>query len=112
MKNKKQEVWVFIEQREGKPADVSFELLSKGRKLADSMNGLLKAIVIGDNVMGIAQQTFRYGANEAYLIQHPDLKYYRTLPYSRILNDLIEKETPRIVLFGNSSRRCDGNAFS
>lgn len=100
MKNKKQEVWVFIEQREGKPAEVSFELLSKGRKLADSMNGLLKAIVIGDNVMGIAQQSFRYGVNEAYLIQHPELKHYRTIPYSRILDELIEKELPRVVLFG------------
>ena len=40
----KNEVWVFIEQRGGKPADVSLELLSKGRKLADSMGGLLKSV--------------------------------------------------------------------
>lgn len=99
-KNKPSEVWVFIEQREGKPADVSFELLSKGRKLADNMNGLLKAIVIGDDVSGIAKESFRFGTNEAYLVQHPDLKHYRTIPYSRILNELIEKENPRIVLFG------------
>jgi len=41
------EVWVFIEQRNGKPADVSFELLSKGLKLSQNMGGILKAVVIG-----------------------------------------------------------------
>ncbi len=94
------EVWVFIEQRNGKPADVSFELLSKGRKLADSMKGALKAVVIGHDVKSIASQTFKYGANEALLIDHPDLKLFRTMPYSRIMNELIKKHVPRIVLFG------------
>ncbi len=97
---KKPEVWVFIEQRSGKPADVSFELLSKGRKLADSMGGVLKSIVIGHKVREVAVETFSYGADESYLVDHPELFYYRTLPYSRILDELIHKEVPRIVLFG------------
>ena len=94
------QVWVFIEQRDGKPADVSFELLSKGRKLADQMKGALKSVVIGHNVRKIAEETFKYGANEAYLVEHPDLQLFRTMPYSRILNELIKKHTPRVVLFG------------
>lgn len=94
------EVWVFIEQRDGKPADVSFELLCKGRKLADSMGGSLKAILPGHSVKEIAQKTFLYGADEAIVIDHPSLKQYRTLPYARILQKLIKERTPRIVLFG------------
>jgi electron transfer flavoprotein alpha subunit len=94
------EVWVFVEQRDSKPADVSFELLSKGRKLADAMGGLLKSVVIGDAVKAIAVETFQFGADECMLVQHPVLKDYKTLPYSRILNDLIKRHTPRIVLFG------------
>lgn len=94
------EVWVFIEQRDGKPADVSFELLCKGRKLADSMGGTLKAILPGSDVIEIAQKTFLYGADEAIVIDHPSLKQYRTLPYARILQKLIKERTPRIVLFG------------
>ncbi len=94
------EVWVFIEQREGKPADVSLELLCKGYKLAQSMNGTLKAVVIGHEVESIAKETFIYGAEEALLIEHPSLKNYRTLPYSRIINDLVKTNIPRIVLFG------------
>lgn len=94
------EVWVFVEQREGKPADVSFELVSKGRKLADTMNARLVSVVIGNAVKPIAVETFRYGADESYAIDHADLKNYKTLPYSRILNDLVAEHTPRVVLFG------------
>jgi len=96
----KNEVWVFIEQRDGNPADVSFELLCKGLKLSDAMKGKLKAIVIGDNVNEIVEQTIIYGADETIVIEHPSLKHYQTLPYSRILNELIKKHVPRIVLFG------------
>ena len=94
------EVWVFIEQRNGKPADVSFELLSKGHKLAHNMGGILKAVVIGDDVQGIAKETFNYGVDEALVIEHPDLHSYRTMPYSRIMNKLVNDARPRIVLFG------------
>jgi electron transfer flavoprotein alpha subunit len=100
MNNNSSDVWVFIEQRSGKPADVSFELVCKGRKLADSMKGLLKSIVIGHNTKEIAKQTFLYGADESIVIDHPFLGEYKTLPYSRILNDLVKKHSPRIVLFG------------
>ena len=94
------EVWVFIEQRDGNPADVSFELLCKGQKLADAMGGTLKSIVIGSGVDAIAEQTFTYGADEALVIDHPLLKNYETLRYAGILNDLVKKNIPRIVLFG------------
>lgn len=96
------DVWVFVEQREGKVAEVSLELLSKGRKLADSMKGALKSLVIGHEMTKLAEMTAEYGADEAYLIDHPFLKDYLTLPYSRIINELIGKENPRIVLFGAS----------
>ncbi len=96
----KNEVWVFIEQRDGKAADVSFELLSKAHKLSKSMSGKVKAIIIGENVKEIVSETFKYGADEALVFDHPSLKHYRTLPYSRILNNLVKENVPRIVLFG------------
>jgi electron transfer flavoprotein alpha subunit len=94
------DVWVFIEQRSGKAADVSFELLSKGRKLAETIKGSLKAVLLGSEVKGIAEETFRYGAKEVMLIDHPELKDYRTIPYSRIFSQLVDEKKPRIVLFG------------
>ncbi len=97
---KKNEIWVFIEVRNGKPADVSLELLSKGYKLAATTGSTLKSIVIGEKVRHIAEESFSYGVSESILVEAPELKYFRTLPYARILNALIVERRPRIVLFG------------
>lgn len=94
------DVWVFVEQRNGKAADVSFELLSKGYKLAQTMRGSLKAVVIGSDMKDLAAETFRYGADEVLLVDDPALKQYRTLPYARMFTSLVKYYSPRIVLFG------------
>ncbi len=100
MGNINKDVWVFIEQRNGKPADVSLELLSKGRKLAASLKGKLKSIVIGNKIKPLAEETFKYGVDEVFVIEHPDLQNYLTIPYSRIITELVEIHKPRILLFG------------
>jgi len=97
---KNYDVWVFVEQRDGKPADVSFELLCKGRKLADALESRLVAIVMGHDVAGIASRCFAFGADEAMLISDPALEHYRTAPYERHLAKLVRERHPRIVLFG------------
>jgi electron transfer flavoprotein alpha subunit len=97
---KNNDVWVFVEQRDSKAADVSFELLCKGRKLADALHSRLFAIVIGHRVDFIAEQSFVYGADEVLLISDPSLEHYRTLPYERHLVKLVHERKPRIVLFG------------
>jgi electron transfer flavoprotein alpha subunit len=100
MTTRNNDVWVFIEHRNNKPADVSLELLSKGRRLAQELQGTLKAVVIGYNVEGIAKETFRFGASEVLLADHPALEQYRTQPYSRILNELVDAHKPGLILFG------------
>jgi electron transfer flavoprotein alpha subunit len=94
------DVWVFIEQRDGTPADVSFELLSKGRKIADNLKSELKAVILGDKVQGLAAQSFQFGVNEAIVYDHKDLAHYMTLPYSRIISNLVADEKPRVMLYG------------
>ncbi|MGB2869955.1 MAG: electron transfer flavoprotein subunit alpha/FixB family protein [Bacteroidota bacterium] len=94
------DVWVFVEQRLSRPADVSFELLSKARKLADTMGGTVKSILIGSNLKDLATETFCYGADEALVVDSPGLRQYRTMPYARILTELVRERQPRIVLFG------------
>ncbi len=100
MSTTSKDVWVFIEQRSGKAADVSYELLSKGRKLAETLKGSLKAVLLGSEIKDVAEETFLYGAKEVMLIDHPELKDYRTIPYSRIFSQLVDEHKPRIVLFG------------
>ena len=94
------DVWVFVEQRDGKPADVSFELLSKGRKLADAMGGSLSSVVLGSRVKPVAVESFRFGADGSFLVDNPALEMYSTLTYSRVLNGLVDKHKPRVFLFG------------
>jgi electron transfer flavoprotein alpha subunit len=96
------QVWVFVEQRDGQPADVSLELLCKGHKLAEQMAGTLTAVVIAKNGTDIARQTFRYGVDEALVVEDPALEHYRTQPYARILTDLVARHQPRVLLFGAS----------
>lgn len=97
------DLWVFVEHREQKPVDVSLELLSKGRKLADQLAGDLKAVVIGHEMDHVVKETFRFGADEVLLIEDPSLRDYRTQPYSRLVGDLIVERQPRVVLFGATS---------
>ncbi len=100
MSKRSNQVWVFVEQHSGKPADVSFELLTKGHKLAQVLQGPLKAVVMGHEMGPVAKAAFGYGADEVLLVDHPELSDYKTMPYSRIMSELVDEHKPRIVLFG------------
>jgi electron transfer flavoprotein alpha subunit len=100
MDNGSREVWVFVEHHSGRPADVSLELLTKGKKLAKKLRGPLKGILIGHEVDAVAKEAFRFGADELLVVDHPELRDYRTLPYSRIVCELVEERQPRVILYG------------
>ena len=93
-------VWVFIEQTEGEPARVSWELLGKGRELADAIGVELIAIVLGENVETLCHEAFAYGADKAYLVDAPVFKHYRTEAYLKALCFLIDSHKPEIILMG------------
>ena len=94
-------VLVFAEQSEAKLAEVSLELVCKGRELANKVNAPLGAVLLGgDGVDELADELFAYGCDEVYLAQDPGLRLYRTLPYARVLCDAIRKIAPQIVLYG------------
>jgi electron transfer flavoprotein alpha subunit len=93
-------VWVFIEQTEGEAAIVSWELLGKGRELADILKVPLSAVVLGENVEHLCQEAFTYGADQAYLMDAPPLKFYRTESYLRGVCALIDKYQPEVILMG------------
>ena len=93
-------VWVFIEQTEGEAARVSWELLGKGRELADSLGVPLSAVVMGENVEFLCQEAFDYGADQAYLMDAPVFRFYRTEAYLKGLCALIDRHKPEIILMG------------
>ena len=91
---------VYCEFEDGKVADVSLELLTKGRSLATQLGVKLEAIVIGDKLDGIENQIFPYGVDLVYKVEDPSLYPYLSLPHSSVLIKLFKEIHPQICLMG------------
>lgn len=94
------DVWVFGEQKNGVPANVALELLGEGRKLADSLNVKLSAVLLGHNIEEAAKSLITYGADKVFLIDHLSLKDFNDESYADIFVQLISRYRPEIVLMG------------
>ncbi|MCK4324594.1 MAG: 4Fe-4S binding protein, partial [Armatimonadetes bacterium] len=95
-----QGVWIYIEQSDGQVHPVSWELLGKGRELADALDCELAAMVLGEDVDDVAVAAGHYGADKAYIIDNPLLAHYRTHPFAEGCLHLIRQYKPEIVLIG------------
>ncbi len=93
-------ILVFCQNDGGRIADVSLELLTKARELAKSLNCEVEAFLAGWKLEEPASELFHWGASRVYLALSPRLEFYRTLPYSAVLEAVIENNKPQIVLFG------------
>ncbi|MFD0676347.1 MULTISPECIES: electron transfer flavoprotein subunit alpha/FixB family protein [unclassified Paenibacillus] len=96
-------VWVFIEEKEGRIAPVSLELLGAGRRLADKRGDELAGILIGDQITALADTVFEYGADTVYTYDSPIFKHYRTETFMKALLSCTEKYKPEIILYGATS---------
>ena len=100
---KTNEVWVYIEQNNKKVAEVSLELLGKATALAKKLDVKIGAVLIGDDVKGLCKTVISYGADKVYFAEDKNLKNYTTLPYARVVVELIKEYEPQIVLYGAST---------
>ena len=91
---------VYCEYDEGRVADVSLELLTKGRVLADKLGVKLEALVIGDKLDGIEEQIFPYGADVVYKVEDKRLYPYTSNPHAAVLINLFREIKPQICLMG------------
>jgi electron transfer flavoprotein alpha subunit len=93
-------VFVYIEIEDGQVADVSLELLTKGRELASTLGVKLEAVVMGHNVAGLEQTLAKFGADTVWVADDEIFAPFRTLPHTATMCGLIRAEQPQIVLFG------------
>ena len=92
-------VWTMAEARDGELKQVSFELLTRGRKLADKLNKKLTSVVIGDKITkDQANELILRGADKVYLINDPAFADFIVENYSNVMEMLIEKYQPEIIL--------------
>ncbi len=93
-------ILVYCEIEAGKIAEVSLELMSKARGLAEELKVDVEAVAIGADLDWVVGECAKFGAARVHVADDPRLEHYLTLPYTRILSSLIEEEKPQIALFG------------
>jgi electron transfer flavoprotein alpha subunit len=87
-------VIVFIEQRDGKAKKASYELVAASSAAGNETH----AVIIGDNVAGLANESAQFGANKVHLVQDAGLKFYSAEAYSRALTSAIKSIGAEVVL--------------
>ena len=93
-------VWVFVEQGEKEIAPVVYELLGKGKELAEERESKLTAILFGHEVSGLVDSLYHHGAQEVIMIDDPLLKDFTDDLYAEAMQQLVKKYKPEIILTG------------
>jgi len=96
-------IFVYCEIEDGKVADVSLELLTKGRSLADELGCKLEALAIGFKLDGLEKELFPFGVDVLHVADDKRLAPYTTLPHTSIVVNLFKAEKPQIALMGAST---------
>lgn len=94
---------VYLEIEDGIVGDVSLELLTKGRSLADQLNCKLEAVAAGYQLDGVGKQVFPFGVDTLYLADDKRMAPYTSLPHTSLLVNLFKEEKPQIALMGATS---------
>ena len=91
-------IWFFAEQRNGKLAGVSFELLSASLELKEKLGEEVSAVLLGNNVESLAHQLIERGTEKIYLVEDENLEEFQQESYTAALTYLINKYKPNIVI--------------
>lgn len=91
---------VYLENEDGRVADVSLELLTKGRVLADRLDVKLEAVAVGDKLDNIDAQVFPYGVDRLYKVEDKRLSPYTSNPHAAVLINLFREIKPQACLMG------------
>ena len=91
---------VIGEQHGGIIHPVTFELLGKGREIADKLDCKLYGVLLGHRIKELAKELIYYGADEVFVLDHPSLKYFDPVKYKHNLVKLIKEVKPELILVG------------
>jgi len=96
-------IFVYCEVENKKVAEISQELLSAGKRLAQKLGCPLEAMVFGNDLNDIKSQIAPYGVDKIYIADDARLEPFRTLPHAALATEILKTESPQIVLFGATS---------
>ena len=93
-------VFVFAQQVDNVISNIAYELIGKGKELAKDLGVEVTAVLVGSDVKGLADQLAEYGADKVIVVDDPELKDYRTEPYTHAITSVINEFKPDIFLIG------------
>ncbi|NVM55846.1 MAG: electron transfer flavoprotein subunit alpha [Candidatus Helarchaeota archaeon] len=93
-------IMVFAEQRDGQIIDVSYQLITKSRKLAKKLETSVSAVLLGYKIKEAAGKLIDYGADKVYVIDDDMFQNYLTSPYTTAIVNIIQIYKPEIFLMG------------
>jgi len=93
-------IWIFGEQKRGVVQSVVFELLGKGRELADKLKTDVTCVLLGHNLKDKTRDLIHRGADKVIVVDDPKLEHFLDEPYTKVLIHLIRKYRPEIFLCG------------
>ena len=101
---------VIAEQRDGDIRKVSYEIVSEGRRLADSLGQAVTAVLLGSGVKDKAATLGHYGADRVLVADDPRLETYTTDAYVAVIAEVVKANDPAILLLGGSAQGKDLSA--
>ena len=85
-------VFIYAQQVDNKLSNIAFELLGKAKDLAADLDEKkVTAVLIGSNVGSLVDELAAYGADRVIVVDDPELKDYRTEPYTHALASVINE---------------------
>ena len=99
-------ILVLAEHRQGAIRDITYEMLTKARELAEKTNAELTAIVLGKNAKELAKPLTEY-AKTIIAVEDGKLENFNSEVYKKILTKLITEHKPSLVLMGHTSYGID-----
>ncbi len=93
-------VMIFAEQEDGKIHPVSYELLGKGKDIADKLGVKLSCVLLGFQMKNEVNELICQGADKIFLYDHPSLKEFDVIRYKQNIVNLVKEENPEIFLLG------------
>ncbi len=95
-------VWIVAEHRNGALRNVSFEIASVARKLADELGEEVCAVLVGSGVEGIAPELGKYGVDKIYVADDAMFADYMTDAYSAAVAKVVKENDASILLLASS----------
>ncbi|PMB74289.1 electron transfer flavoprotein subunit alpha, partial [Candidatus Bathyarchaeota archaeon] len=96
------EIFVLAEHRQGQLRDITFEMLTKARELAEKTNADLTAVLLGKNVREHAKNLAEY-AKRVLLVEDDKLEHFNSDAYQKVLSHIFKERKPILTVIGHTS---------